>query len=73
MRAEQDDRMAETFIAVGDALRRSPVPTYGIVMERTPDLPRPAYLPPVPPQTPAQYRAALAKLGKLGIATERRN
>lgn len=62
--------MTEVFVAVSDALRRSAVPTYGVVMERTPDLPRPAYLPHAPTQSVGQYRAALAKLGKLGIAKE---
>jgi hypothetical protein len=28
---------------------------------------RPSYLPDIPPQTVSQYRAALGKLGKLGI------
>jgi hypothetical protein len=67
MNREQRDRMTETFAAVSDALRRSAVPMYQIVMDRAPNLPRPPYLPDVPAQTPAEYRAALAKLGRLGI------
>jgi len=71
MSHEQRDRMTETFAAVRDALQRAAVPIYGVVMERMPDLPRPWYLPEVPPQTVGQYLAALAKLGKLGIVKER--
>jgi hypothetical protein len=59
--------MTETFIAVRDALMRAVVPTYGVVVDRTPDLPRPAYLPDLPPQTRTEYLRALAKLGKLGV------
>jgi len=59
--------MTEVYAAVSDALRRTPVPTYGVVMDRVPDLPRPSYLPEVAPQTKGQYKAALGKLGKLGI------
>jgi hypothetical protein len=73
MMREQRDRMTETFVAVGDALRRAAVPMYQVVMAKMPDLPRPWYLPAVPPQTPAQYTAALGKLGKLGIVKERVN
>ncbi len=71
MNAERRDRMSETFVAVRDALERAAVPTFGIQMDRMPDLPRPSYLPAIPAQTVGQYRAALAKLGKLGIVTER--
>lgn len=67
MSREQRDRMTEMFAAVSDALRRSAVPMYQVVMERTPNLPRPPYLPEIPPQTVGEYRAALGKLGKLGI------
>lgn len=67
MNQERRERMTETFVAVGDALRRSAIPTFGVVMDKMPDLPRPSYLPEMPPQTVGQYRAALAKLGKLGI------
>jgi hypothetical protein len=67
MTSERRDRMAETFVAVRDALERAAVSTFPIVMERMPDRPCPSYLPEVPPQTVGQYRAALAKLGKLGI------
>jgi len=73
MTREQRERMTETFVAVGDALRRVAVPMYQVVMARVPDLPRPWYLPAPPAQTPNQYRAALGKLGKLGILKERVN
>ena len=59
--------MAETFVTVYDALQRAAVPTYMVSLREVPRLPRPFYLPEVPPQTPAQYSAALVKLGKLGI------
>ena len=62
--------MSEMYAANLDALQRAVVPTYGVVMARLPDLPRPSYLadaPAAPPQSVAEYRAALAKLGKLGI------
>lgn len=67
MNHEQRDRMTETFAAVSDALRRSVVPTFGVVMDKMPDLPRPYYLPEMPPQTISQYRNVLAKWAKLGI------
>jgi hypothetical protein len=67
MTNEQRDFVASTFIAVYDALMRAAVPTYMVSLAKMPDLPRPSYLPAVPPQTPAQYTAALAKLGRLGI------
>lgn len=70
MTREQRDRMTETFLAVGDALRRSLVPTVAMSVERMPDLPRPSYLPEIPPQTVGQYLAALGKLGKLGIVRQ---
>ena len=74
MTAEQRERMQETFVAVGDALRRAAVPMYQVVgMTAVKDLPRPWYLPEVPPQTVGQYRAALARLGRLGIVKERAN
>jgi hypothetical protein len=66
MSAESRDRMTETFIAVSDALRRVPIPTYPVMAPKAPEG-RPFYLPEAPAQTPGQYRAALAKLGKLGI------
>lgn len=62
--------MSEIYVAVSDALRRSPVPTWAVKMDRTPDLPRPSYLP-AQEQTPAQYGAALGKLGRLGIVRSR--
>jgi hypothetical protein len=67
MNRERDERMTETFVAVHDALVRAPVPSYQVVMGKMPRLSRPSYLPQAPAQTPAQYTAALAKLGKLGI------
>jgi hypothetical protein len=67
MTREQHERMTETFVTVHDALVRAPVPSYQVVMGTMPRLPRPSYLPAIPPQTVGQYRAALAKLGKLGI------
>jgi len=67
MTREQRERMTETYAAVSDALRRSPVPTYGIVMERAPNLPRPPYLPEIEPQTTSQYLAVLGKLSGLGM------
>ena len=67
MTTERRDRMVEMFVSVSDALRRSAVPTFGVVMGKMPDLPRPAYLPAAPPQTPAQYRSTLARWAKLGI------
>jgi hypothetical protein len=71
MSGDRRDRMAEVFTAVADALQRAPAPVYQVAVgARSLDLPRPAYLPPVPPQTPAQYRAALARLGRLGIVKE---
>ena len=70
MTAERDQRMTETYIAVSDALARSPVPTYGVVMAKSPHLPRPFYLPQAPPQTAEQFRAALGRLGKLGIVKQ---
>jgi len=71
MNQARRDQMTETFVAVHDALQRAAVPTFGIQMQRMPDLPRPSYLPEVPAQTVGQYRSALAKLGKLGIVKER--
>jgi hypothetical protein len=67
MTAARREHMTETFIAVSDALRRSIVPTVGVILKAMPDMPRPWYLPEVPPQTVAEYRAALAKLGHLGL------
>jgi len=67
MSREQRDRMAETFVAVGDALRMTAVPTYGVVMGSIPKAKRPAYLPEVPPQTARQYEATLGRLGRLGL------
>jgi hypothetical protein len=66
MNREQRDRMTETFVAVGDALRRTPIPTF-TVMAPKPETRRPFYLPEAPPQTVSQYRNTLAKWGKLGI------
>jgi len=71
MSHEQRDRMTETFAAVRDALERAAVATFEIRMDRMPDRPRPSYPPVMPPQTVGQYRAALAKLGRLGIVKER--
>ena len=59
--------MTETFAAVRDALERAAAPVYLVKMDQAPRLPRPAYLPKEPAQTRAQYTAALAKLGRLGI------
>lgn len=70
MTAERNARMTELFVAVGDALERSPVPTYGVQMPEGRRLSRPFYLPAVPQQTRAQYSVALAKLGKLGIVKQ---
>ena len=67
MTRERHERMTETFVAVHDALQRAAVPMYQVAMDRAPDLPRPAYLPEIPPQTPSQYNAALAKLAGLGV------
>lgn len=64
---EQRARMTESFAAVRDALQRSLVQVVQMKVDRMPELPRPSYLPAVPPQTLSQYSAALAKLGKLGI------
>lgn len=58
--------MTEMLVAVSDALRRSAVPTYGVRMDRAPDLPRPSYLPEVR-QTVGQQQAAIGKLARLGI------
>lgn len=66
MTREQRDRMTETFVAVGDALRRTPIPTFAVMAPKG-DLRRPFYLPEAPPQTPGQYRSTLAKWAKLGI------
>jgi hypothetical protein len=71
MNAEQRDHMTGTFVAVRDALQRAAVPTFGVVMDKMPDLPRPWYLPEIPPQTVSQYRGVLAKWTKLGIVKER--
>lgn len=65
MNQEQRDRMTDTFVAVHDALQRAAVVTYQPT--KMPDLPRPWYLPEVPPQTVSQYRNVLAKWTKLGI------
>jgi hypothetical protein len=59
--------MSETFTAVLDALQRGVVPTYQVALTRAPDLPRPPYLPEIPPQSRTEYLRALAKLGKLGV------
>ena len=60
--------MTEMFEAVRDALQRVAIMAY--TPQRMPDLPRPWYLPEAPPQTVGQYRAALGKLGKLGIVRQ---
>lgn len=70
MNAERRRRMTELFVAVRDALERAAVPTFQI-MAPTQRPPRPSYLPEAPAQTPAEYRAALAKLGALGIVKQR--
>jgi hypothetical protein len=67
MSRERRERMTETFVAVSDALRRALVQTVAMSVDRLPDLPRPSYLPEVPPQTVGEYRAALGKLGRLGL------
>ena len=67
MTRERRERMTETFVAVGDALQRSPVPVFSVVLPGMPRLPRPSYLPDVPSQTKREYLSALGKLGKLGI------
>ena len=51
MNREQRDRMTETFAAVRDALQRAVVPTFGVVMDAMPDLPRPWYLPEIQPSS----------------------
>jgi hypothetical protein len=71
MNREQRERMTELFIGMSDALRRSAVPTFAVAMPNVADLRRPYYLPEVPPQTVGQYRATIARLGKLGIVKER--
>lgn len=74
MNHEQRNRMTETYVAVGDALRRAAVPMYQVVgMTEVKDLPRPSYLPEVPPQTVSQYRNVLAKWTKLGIVKQKAN
>lgn len=63
---EQRERMTETFAAVRDALDRALVRSLSVVVDgKLQSLPRPWYLPEVPAQTPAQYRAAIAKLARL--------
>lgn len=73
MSSEQRDRMTETFVAVRDGTRDGLYPLFALVVEpgiryrQMPDLPRPSYLPEIPPQTVSQYRAVLARWTKLGI------
>lgn len=52
--------MSEMYVAVADVIGAAMVPNY----------PRPRYLPEAPPQTVGQYKATLAKLGRLGIVKE---
>ena len=79
MTREQRERMTETFASVRDAVRDGLYPLFALTVEpavrfqKMPDLPRPWYLPATPPQTVGQYRAALARLGRLGIVKERAN
>ena len=67
MRQEARDRATETFVAVSDALRRSAAPVY-MVKPPGVSLVRPSYLPPESRQTVGQYRMAISKLARLGIA-----
>lgn len=57
--------MSELYVATHDALMRAVVPVY--TPAKMPDYPRPRYLPEIPPQTVREYRAALGKLGQLGL------
>jgi hypothetical protein len=64
MSREGRDRMTDMFVAVGDALRRSIVPTVALAMDHDPrvDLPRPSYLPEVPPLPKDAERARMDAL-----------
>ena len=54
--------MTETFVAVRDAIQRTAAPTYGVVLEQVPDLPRPWYLPEPPPTNKSQGAALMDAL-----------
>ena len=62
MSQEQRDRMTETFAAVRDALERAVVPTFGVVMEAMPALPRPWYLPEIQPPSRTAARTQMDAL-----------
>ncbi len=69
---EQRLRMTELYVAVSDALRRSPVMTHLTRRRQPAPLPRPFYLPEVPPPRRSPSTSPrLAKLGTLGIVRER--
>ena len=57
--------MTETFAAVRDALEHALVRSLWVSVKEIPKPARPWYLPETPPQTPLQYRAAIAKLAKI--------
>lgn len=60
--------MTETFVAVRDAVRDGLHPLFALVVEPAvryqtmPDLPRPSYLPEIPPPSKAGARAAMDAL-----------
>ena len=60
MTRERRDRMTEMYVTALDAE----------IALRVANPTRPWYLPETPPQTVGQYRAALGKLGKLGIVRQ---
>jgi hypothetical protein len=62
--------MIELHVATSNALRGALVPVVQMSVKEMPTYPRPWYFPEVPPQTVGEYRAALAKLGKLGLVRE---
>ena len=69
MSQERRDRMTETFAAVRDALQRAVVPTFGVVMDAMPDLPRPWYLPKMQPSSRVAARAQIDALIARGRRT----
>ena len=69
MSQERRDRMTETFAAVRDALQRAVVPTFGVVMDAMPDLPRPWYLPEIQSRPQAAARAQVDALIARGRRT----
>jgi hypothetical protein len=69
MSQERRDRMTETFAAVRDALQRAVVPTFGVVMDAMPDLPRPWYLPEIQSPPRAAARAQVDALIARGRRT----